>query len=425
MIRVAHVRPGSIAAELGIEPRSHLLRINGSELRDSVDLLYRQAAEAVELEVESPDGARVIYEIHKPAEETLGLRPEPDKIRRCTNACPFCFVKGNPSTRKLRAGLYVKDDDYRLSFLYGHYITLTNLREEDWDRILEQRLSPLYVSVHATDPAARLRMLVNPRSAAIREDLGRLLDGGIRVHAQVVLCPGFNDGKILQETIEDLYGLGPDLLSLSIVPVGLTTHNADRGVRPLMAAECRAALAQIEAARVRALRERGRGWCYAADEMFLEAGLPPPDASYFDDRELVSNGVGAISSFRQRVREGLQELPALTGLRVVLVTGTSMGPFVEKLGAEVAAVCGADVVTEVRTNSLYGPTVTTAGLLSGRDHLEAIRAHFDRDVALFSADALKDGEVFLDEFTLTELRDAVAPVRVYPSHNICDGLIHA
>ena len=171
MVRVAGIRRNSIGADLEIPPGAALISINGRDLRDALDLRFYEADAEVVLDVRLPDGQSVAYEIEKHPDETLGLIPEVDKVRRCTNACPFCFVKGNPKASRLRQPLYVKDDDYRLSFMFGHYVTLTNLRDDDWERIFEQRLSPLYVSVHATDPEARLRMLVNPRAAMIGEQL--------------------------------------------------------------------------------------------------------------------------------------------------------------------------------------------------------------------------------------------------------------
>ena len=233
MVRVARVRRNSIGADLEIPPGATLLSINGRDLRDSLDLRFYEADAEVVLHVRLPDGQSVAYEIEKHPDDTLGLIPEVDKVRRCTNACPFCFVKGNPKANRLRQPLYVKDDDYRLSFMFGHYVTLTNLRDADWERIFEQRLSPLYVSVHATDPEARLRMLVNPRASMIGDHLDRLAAGSIQVHAQVVLCPGINDAEVLSRTITDLYSRGDHVLSLSIVPVGLTDFNSDRGVRAL------------------------------------------------------------------------------------------------------------------------------------------------------------------------------------------------
>ena len=316
MIRVGSVRAGSIGDELAIGPGTPLLQINGRDLRDALDLRFYESDEAIELLTRGPGGEDVLFDILKEPDESLGLVPEPDKVRRCTNACPFCFVKGNPKIEKLRAGLYIKDDDYRLSFMFGHYVTLTNLRDEDWARIFEQRLSPLYVSVHATDPDVRLAMLKNPRSAEIGHHLDRLAAGGIRVHAQVVLCPGLNDGTILQRTIDDLYERGNAILSLSIVPVGLTSYNQDRGVRPLTVEECRQTIEMVERARARATAERETSWAFAADELFLLAGRDVPGFEYFDDLELVANGVGAVSDLRDRIESDLDTLPDLAGRRI-------------------------------------------------------------------------------------------------------------
>jgi len=422
MIRVASVKPGSIAADLELPAGLAVLEINGKPIRDSLDLLFHQAEPALRVLAERQTGERLLFEIEKPADEPLGIVPEPDKIRRCTNACPFCFVKGNPKLDKLRAPLYVKDDDYRLSFLHGHYITLTNLRPDDWDRIFEQRLSPLYVSVHSTDPAVRLRMLKNPRSANIGQDLDRLAEGRIVVHAQIVLCPEVNDGRHLTRTIEDLYRRGEGIRSLSIVPVGLTSWNAALGGRTLEPAECRAALDAVDAIRERALPERGQGWCYAADELYLQAGLEPPGAGYFDDHELESNGVGAISTLTDRVTGQLEALGPLEGCRVVAVTGTSMGPTMTRLADRVARRTGAEVSTLAVENTLYGPMVTTAGLLPGADHRNALLDAGDFDVALFSAQALNDGDIFLDDVSLSELRAGFPGRRVEPPHDLVDVL---
>ena len=422
MIRIQRIEPRSIAAELDLSPGLVVLSINGQPIRDGLDLLFYQADERLVVEAETRDGAPLVLEIEKPADEPLGIVAEPDKIRRCTNACPFCFVKGNPRLEKLRPGLYIKDDDYRLSFLYGHYITLTNLRADDWDRIFEQRLSPLYVSVHATDPEARLAMLKNPRSAAINADLDRLAEGGIRVHAQVVLCPDVNDGAILHRTIADLYGRGDGIRSLSVVPVGLTSHNADRGIRGLTREECLSTIEEIDRVRSRASTERGIGWCYAADELYLQAGFQPPGRSYFDDEDLASNGVGAISALAERVVAGLDGLPPLEGRRIVAVTGQSMGPSLAALSRDIAATTGAKLETAVAENTLYGPTVTTAGLLPGVDHLAALEPYRGYDLALISAHALNDHGRFLDEMGPWELSEALGGLRIEPSHDLVDVL---
>lgn len=423
MIRVARVRVDSIGADLGIPVGTVLVRLNGADLRDSLDLQYLEAAERVELEVEKPDGERVIFEIEKEEFESIGLVPEADKIRRCTNACPFCFVKGNPKALKLRPSLYIKDDDYRLSFMYGHYVTLTNLREEDWQRIFEQRLSPLYVSVHATDPEVRGRMLVNPRSREINEHLDRLSEGGIAFHAQVVICPGINDGPALDRTIDDLYGRGETVLSLSVVPVGLTRFNQEAGIRPMSVDECRAILRRVEGARAIALRERGLGWCYASDELFIAAGHDAPGSEYFDNDELVGNGVGAISQLRDAVRADLDRLPRLEGRRIVLVTGVAMDPTLQTLAGDLAAACGAHVEVAAVPNSLYGALVTSAGLLSGEDHLGGLRPYEGFDLALFSRSAVNEDGVFLDDLSLEELRASLPGLAIRAADHVTDELV--
>jgi putative radical SAM enzyme (TIGR03279 family) len=422
MIRVGSVRAGSIGDELAIGPGTLLLQINGRDLRDALDLRFYESDEAIELLTRGPGGEDVLFDILKEPDESLGLVPEPDKVRRCTNACPFCFVKGNPKIEKLRAGLYIKDDDYRLSFMFGHYVTLTNLRDEDWARIFEQRLSPLYVSVHATDPDARLAMLKNPRSAEIGHHLDRLAAGGIRVHAQVVLCPGVNDGPILQRTIDDLYERGNAILSLSVVPVGLTSYNQDRGVRPLTVEECRLTIEMVERARARATAERETSWAFAADELFLLAGRDVPGVEYFDDLELVANGVGAVSDLRDRIETDLDTLPDLAGRRIVLVTGTSMAPHLRNLGERIAARTGATVETVRAENRLFGPLVTTAGLLGGADHLEALGPYADFDLGLISRTAINDDDLFLDDWSLMDLRDALPDLEIWPSEHVTDVL---
>jgi putative radical SAM enzyme (TIGR03279 family) len=423
MIRVARVRKGSIAADLEIQVGSSLLSLNGEKLRDALDLQYLEATGIVELEVELPGGRHVTYEIEKDDAESLGLVPEADLIRRCTNACSFCFVKGNPKTEKLRAGLYIKDDDYRLSFMYGHYVTLTNLREEDWARIEEQRLSPLYVSVHATDPEARAKMLVNPRSRAINEQLDRLEEAGVAFHAQAVLCPGVNDGAVLERTIQDLYERGDSVLSLSVVPVGLTRFNENSGVRSMNREECERTLRQTEPIRQRALEERGYAWCYASDEMFLLAGRDVPGREYFDDDELVANGVGAISSLREAVRADLPGLPSFAGRTILLITGTAMGPTLAKLGRELQTACAAEIRTVSVPNSMYGPQVTSAGLVPGADYLNALRGNQPHDMAILPQSAVNEQGLFLDDVSLNDVRAAVPMSDIRTSDHVTDVLL--
>src|SRR5688500_13774398 len=259
MVRIAEIVPDSIASDLQLQIGSRVVRINGELVRDAIDYRFLEVDGTLELEVAEPGcDESVIYEIEKDAGETLGIVPAADPVRQCANKCVFCFIDGNPADA--RKSLHLKDDDFRLSFTYGSYVTLTNLGPKGFERLIEQRLSPLYVSVHATEPELRMRLLGVERGGDIMEQLRTLADAGIDVHTQVVLCPEWNDGVHLQRTIDELWSIGPAVLSLSIVPVGLTQYNLNRPVRLLTAAEATIALDQVDAARARALRERGTGW---------------------------------------------------------------------------------------------------------------------------------------------------------------------
>ena len=218
MVRIASIDAGSIAEELELRIGARIVRINGQRVRDGIDLTFLLANPEIEMETLSPEGEAVVYEIARDPGETLGIVPAPDTVRECANKCVFCFIDGNPPG--VRDSLWLKDDDFRLSFTYGSYVTLTNLGPRGLARLVEQQLSPLYVSVHATEPAVRERLLVSDRAGPILEQLRYLLEGGLEVHAQVVLCPGWNDGLHLDRSLADLWELGPGVLSVSVVPVG-------------------------------------------------------------------------------------------------------------------------------------------------------------------------------------------------------------
>ena len=236
MVRVESVAPHSIAAELGLTPGTELLSVNGRELHDFLDWEFLSADEQFRLLANLPNGEAVEFDIERPEGFPMGLELEPPRIRRCGNRCDFCFVDGLPSG--LRKTLYIRDDDYRLSFRHGNFATLTNLKQSDLDRILEYRLSPLYVSVHATDPVVRRRLLRNPRAPSIVEQLGTFARGGIAFHTQIVLQPGVNDGDVLAQSLKDLWDLGSAVLSVSVVPVGLTEFSKHQRVREPTAEEC-------------------------------------------------------------------------------------------------------------------------------------------------------------------------------------------
>jgi putative radical SAM enzyme (TIGR03279 family) len=422
MVRIAHIEPGSIADELRLEIGSRIIRINGQLVRDGIDFRFLGADAALELEVAAPGSAEsVIYEIERGDDEELGVIPAPDPVRECANKCVFCFIDGNPAAA--RRSLHLKDDDFRLSFTYGSYVTLTNLGPRGFQRLMDQRLSPLYVSVHATEPAVRMRLLGVPRGGDIVEQLRQLTSAGIEVHTQIVLCPEWNDGAHLDRSLADLWALGERVLSVSVVPVGLTRYNLNRPVRLLTTTEAARALAQVAAARQRALTERGIGWAYAADEMFYLAGAALPQADYYDDWPLTENGVGAVRSLLSAVERDLPGVRPAGAQRVAVVTGTRMGPVlaepVRRLAS--AAACAVDVVSV--TNEYFGDTVTTAGLLAGRDILSALapRGRFGR--VLLPAEALNDDHRFIDDMPLSELEAVLAPARVAACHELVAGFL--
>ncbi len=421
MIRIAAIEAGSIAEKLELEIGTRIIRINGETVRDGIDLTFLLADEALEMETVDAAGQRIVYDIERAPGEAMGIVPAPDTIRECANECVFCFIDGNPEGARKTLGL--RDDDFRLSFTYGSYVTLTNLGPRGMERLVEQRLSPLYVSVHATEPEVRIRLLKNDRAGLILDQLRFLGEGGLEMHTQVVLCPEWNDGEHLDRTIEDLYGLGESISSLSVVPVGLTRYNMNRPVRPLTRDEVARAIRQTEKPRERALAERGHGWCYAADEMYLLAGEPLPEDAYYDDWPLTENGVGAVKQFIREFDQVLATAPNLAGRRLNIVTGRSMEAlFAERL-PRLAEATGAEVALVPVTNEYFGDSVTVAGLLGGHEVLKALpRDMTHRDAVLLPGEALNADGLFIDDMSLDEFREKTAPATVTASRRIADSL---
>ena len=416
MVRIAGVESGSIADELQLAIGTRIVRINGERVRDGIDFVFKIADPELVLEAVSPAGERFLYDIERDPGTSLGVIPEPDKIRECANKCVFCFIDGNP--KDARRSLWLRDDDFRLSFSYGSYVTLTNLGPRGFERLVEQRISPLYVSVHATEPDVRARMLVNRRAGLIMDQLAFLLAGGLEVHTQVVLCPEWNDGAHLDRTIDDLWSLGPGVRSLSVVPVGLTKYNENKPVRRLTGEETSTAIDQVERARERAWGVRDTRWAYAADEMFLIAGREVPDASYYDDLSLTENGVGAVRRFLDDLDEGVRALPDLSGHRLRVVTGRSMGPWIEARVEGLAAATRARVELVVVTNHYFGDGVSVAGLLAGRDMRAALGESRPEDIILLPREALNADEAFVDDYPLADLERALTPARVCTGYEI-------
>ncbi len=421
MVRIAEIEAGSIAEELELRIGTRIVRINGQKVRDGIDLTFLLADSELQMETVDPDGEAVVYEIERDAGDSMGIVPAPDTIRECANKCVFCFIDGNPADA--RPSLWLRDDDFRLSFSYGSYVTLTNLGPKGIERLVEQRISPLYVSVHATEPGLRVRLLVNERAGLIMDQLRLLVANGIDVHTQVVLCPEWNDGPHLDRTIEDLWSLGEGVRSLSVVPVGLTRYNLDGAVRPLTAGEAGKAIDQVDRARDRGARSRGTGWCYAADELFLIAGRDVPEATYYDDGALTENGVGAVRRFVDDFDVGLASVPRLPGHRIRIVTGRSMAPLIQTRAPRLARATGAEIEVLPVTNEFYGPSVTVAGLLGGRDIRNSLGAGREGDLVLIPGETLNADDLFIDSLPLEELRRAVAPARVLSAYEITEAIV--
>jgi putative radical SAM enzyme (TIGR03279 family) len=419
MIRVTAVQPDSIARELGLREGTELLSVNGRELEDFLDWEFLTAEERFLLHVRQPDGEEIEFDIERGLADPLGVSLEPARIRRCANRCDFCFVDGLPDG--LRDVLYIRDDDYRLSFRYGNFATLTNLKQKDVDRIIEYRLSPLYVSVHATDPAVRRYLLRNPTAPEIIPQLRQFADHGIEFHTQVVLSPGVNDGDVLTQTLGELYRFGPAIIGCSVVPVGLTEFSKHHLVREPTTEECRAAIALVEARAAIAMAERGVHWAFGADELYLRADMDLPPAAIYDGFDQVENGVGAVRWLQQRIASRADSISGWQGRRVGVVTGTAMGRLMPMVLEPLAQVTGARVELLPVVNTLFGASVTTAGLLPGAAVREALRGRGDLDLALLPGECVNDDGLFMDGMS-AELLASVAPVEIRFSQDFADAL---
>lgn len=422
---VSSVTPGGLAERMGVRGGDQLRLVNGQAVHDAIDVRFYSAEPHVELVLERA-GKTITLDSRKTPDEALGLEfhsPLFDGVRSCRNNCFFCFVDGLPNG--LRPSLYLKDDDYRLSFLFGNFVTLTNLSDGDWERLSEQRLSPLYLSVHTTDMQLRSMMLGNPNALGALSQIQRLASLGIQVHAQIVLCPGVNDGSVLEQTVADLAGFHPTVLSIGVVPVGVSsTLRAgllgtpwEQTATPLGRERARALVRRI-AAWQRDFRARfGAGLVYGADELYLAAGCPLPAGRRYDSFPQYENGIGMVRSLldewgRQR-RHLSNGKPGANRRRATVACGELIAPTLRRIASEMFAHGGPELDIVAAPNRLFGPQVTVSGLLSGRDIGEALSGRDLGEVVLVSRSALNaEGEVFLDSLTPKDVEKRIArPLR--------------
>lgn len=423
---ISKVRPGSPAREMGLEPGDRIIAVNGKRVFDYIDYRFETSGELVEIHVQKASGEEWVIEFEKDYDEDLGIVFEEDLfdgLKECRNGCVFCFVRQMP--RGMRKTLYLRDDDYRLSFLHGNFITLTNITEDEFQRIIAQRLSPLYISVHATNPDVRQALMRTPRARDIMLQLKRLANAGIHIHAQFVLCPGLNDGPELDRSLADLNTLQPAILSIAVVPVGLTRHRKDmQGLRPYTGQEAGAVISQVAAWQERFLGEHGRRVVYAADEFFVLAGEDIPPADYYEGFPQLQNGIGLLRLFLDQFHEAARGMPkgpdrlALPRRRLTVVTGRSAATTMTRLAKE-AAELGVDATVFPVTNDFFGHTVTVAGLLTGQDIIGQLRksqqaGHDLGEEILLPEVLLRDGQGdLLDGVRPEEIARALdLPVRV-------------
>lgn len=404
---MASVQKGGLAERLELQAGDRLIAINGHIVRDVIDFRFYAAEEELQLETER-GGQRLFYQVQREYGEEFGLHFTDDVfdgLRRCDNRCAFCFVDQMPPG--MRHSLYVKDDDYRYSFLHGNFITLSNWTEEDWERVAEQHLSPLYISVHATEPELRRRIFSNPRLPDVRLQLRRLAELGVEMHTQIVLVPGLNDGLPLERTVEDLTALHPAVRSIAVVPVGLTKYHA-AGLRLLTAEEQRAVLERVVAWQAENRRRFGVAVVYPSDELYLRAGFPVPPAEEYDGFPQLGNGIGLVRQLLDEWQGVKAEDRRPARGKGVVVCGTLVAPILGRIVEELTGGLGVDIRVVPVENEFFGSTVTVSGLLTGGDAVSALAGRDLGDV-VFLPRVMFDatGRVTLDDLTLGEIESRV------------------
>lgn len=405
---VHQVKPNSPAEKAGIVPGHRLLRINGSRLYDILDYKYLAAGAEVEVSIEKQDGTDIDLFLQKQYDEELGLdfaNPTIGPMRRCQNNCIFCFIDQQPVG--LRNSLYDKDDDYRMSFLFGNFITLTNTGKLDLKRIAKRHISPLYISIHATDPAVRKKMMRNPSAGNVLEQMNILARAGIKMHGQVVLCPGINDGPILEKTLDDLARLYPALETVAIVPVGLSRHR-DRlfSLNRVTPDKSKSILKTVNSRQEQMINKYNNPFVYLADEFYLLANEPFPEHEHYGAYHQLENGVGLSRLFLNELESlKINFPPSLPSSRSIsLVTGRSAEPLLKQLVCELEKIKNLQVQLQVVESVFWGEEVTVAGLLTGNDILHALKGKNLGDIVFVPAEMLKEKTgLFLDDYTVSDV----------------------
>lgn len=411
--RISRIIPDSIAAEMGFEVGDSIETINGLQPRDLIDYQFFCADEYLELEVVDKKGKKHFLEIEKEYDEDLGLEFETalfDGLIQCNNKCPFCFIDQQPPGK--RDTLYLKDDDYRLSFLYGSYLTLTNLTAKEWTRIEQMRLSPLYVSVHATEVEIRSRLLKNHRAGEIKQQLAWFQEKRLQIHAQVVVCPNINDGKHLETTLLDLFSFHkgdiPAVISAAIVPVGLTKFRPDKDeLIPVTTEKAREIIKQVQELQVKFKEKCGSTFAWLADEWFLIGKEELPPESHYEDYPQIGNGVGSIRQFIKEFQTMAEEkLPQKisTPKQFTWIVGNAVEKAFLPLVNRLNQVDNLQVDLVALNSKYWGQEITVTGLLTGEDLLYHLAdKNLAKNVLLPSVMLKHDEQKFLDDLTVEDV----------------------
>lgn len=426
---ITRVLPDSIGEEIGFEAGDAIVSINGTKPRDLIDYQFLCAEEFLDLEVLDTKGKTHQVEIEKDYDDDLGLEFANalfDGLLQCNNHCPFCFIDQQPPGK--RESLYYKDDDYRLSFLYGSYLTLTNLTEPEWNRIKTLRLSPLFVSVHATEPEVRIKLLKNSRAGKIIENLQWFAENRLQIHAQVVVCPGINDGIHLDHTLEDLakfYDVDlPTVASVAIVPVGLTKFRpSEDELIPVTPTKALEVIQQVQQFQRQCQQKFGTTFAWLADEWFLIAGVDLPPAEHYEDYPQLGNGVGSIRQFIGDFTAKAKELlpPVInSSKKLTWVVGNAVEQAFQPLVEQLNQVAGLEINLVALHSDYWGQTMTVTGLLTGQDLLSGLQNQDLGEGILLPTVMLKHGELkFLDDLTVAEVSNGLG-VEILPVGDITE-----
>lgn len=427
-VEIEEIQMGSLAEKAGLRAGDRLIAVNGHEVRDDIDLMFYSNEPGLKLLIKR-DGRRQLADVDisslQPSafspQPSLGIVLKPFKIKTCRNNCIFCFVAQLP--RGMRRPLYVKDEDYRMSFLYGNYITMTNLSDIDKKRIVEQRLSPLYISVHSTNTEIRNKLIGNPHASDIMKEIKFLASNKIRMHTQIVLCPGYNDGKNLEKTITDLYKYYPYVTSIAVVPVGITAHR-NKAIKPVEKNDAVKAIETIQKLQSRFKRKHGDNIVYAADELYIKAEIQFPPLEHYGELPQVENGVGMVPVFLHQAKR--IKVPRVSKKKMfVTFTGVSFYPYLSKLINKLIKE-GIGIKAIPVENTFFGKSITVTGLLTGRDVIKSLLDIVKKDDVLLIPDVvMREGdEVFLDDISRQDIEDMLG-VKAVVIESTPKGLVDA